>query len=145
PTMLNAAIILPGWTPVGSQIASGAKYGAALLDDYRGERNVLVTQSGRDRAARFVRDVTVSKDHAKLVARVGREDDAGWTLRVLADGALFASEPINKETAPDGWRTLTIDLAPLVGKAVTLAVDQSGPSDKTDKGTKAYWKRVAIE
>ena len=40
---------------------------------------------------------------------------------------------------------MTIDLAPLAGKTVGLAVDQAGPSDKMDKSTKAYWKSLTIE
>jgi outer membrane protein assembly factor BamB len=144
-TRLAVEIVLPGWEAIASQSGNGAKYGATLLDEHRGEKTVLATQAGRDRAARFVRRLAESQPHAKLVARVGREDDAGWTLRVFAEGTLFASEPINKDTAPDGWRTVTIDLTPLAKKAVTLAVDQAGPSENANKETKAFWKQLTVE
>jgi hypothetical protein len=144
-TPLLTQIVLPGWTAVGSQTGSGAKYGAPLLDEHRGEKNVLVTQADRERAARFLQKATIKDANAKLVARVAREDDAGWTLRVFSEGTLFTSEPINKETAPDGWRTVTIDLAPLAGKTVELAVDQAGPSNKMDRPTKACWKSLEIK
>lgn len=144
-TSLLSSIVLPGWTAIGSQTGGGAKYGAPLLDENRGERNVLVTMADRERAARFMQHVTIDRQHAKLVARVGRDDDAGWTLRVFADGDLFATVSVNKEAAPDGWRTATVDLAPLAGRTIELAVDQAGPSDKMNKPTKAYWKSLKVE
>jgi hypothetical protein len=143
-TTLLAAIVLPGWRATGAQVGSGAKFGAPLLDEHRGEKNVLMTQASRERAARFTRHYDVPQKDANLVARVGREDDAGWTFRLFADGALFASEPVNKETAPDGWRTVTIDLAPLAGRSVLLTVDQGGPSNDLNRATKAYWKSVTV-
>lgn len=144
PTSINAAVALPGWTPIGWQTGNPKK-GADLRDDYRGERGVLVTESNRDRAARFLRTMQVPTGPSKLIARVGREDDAGWTLRLLADGKPFASEPIDNKTAPDAWRTVTFDLSPLAGRTVALALDQAPPAEKADKATTAFWKSVAIE
>ncbi|MGC1275615.1 MAG: PQQ-binding-like beta-propeller repeat protein [Planctomycetaceae bacterium] len=139
-TRLDVATVLPGWTMTGSQPGNGATFHV----DHRGERWVLLTQDGRDRAARFVQRVEI-KPGQKLTARVGRDDDAGWTLRLLADGRAVASEPINAQTAADGWRTVTFDLSRLAGRKVTLALDQSPPAADADKTTKAYWKQVSIE
>lgn len=144
PTAFNAAVALPGWTPFGWQTGNPKK-GAELREEYRGERSVLVTESNRDRAARFLRPVEIPTGPSKLVARVGREDDVGWTLRLLADGKPFAAEPIDAKTAPDGWRTVAFDLSPLAGRAVTLVLDQAPPAEKSDKATTAFWKGVVIE
>ena len=144
-TDLNTAAVLPGWTAIGSQSPRRSKEGARFRDEQRGESWVLETESGRDRAARFVKTVSLADDAPKLIARVGRDDDAGWTLRLLVDGEPFAAEPINKESAPDGWRTVTIDLAPLAGRTILLTVDQAPPGEGRDKATRAYWKSLRIE
>ena len=137
---LNAATVLPGWTMTGTQPGKGA----AFLDEFQGEPWVMRTQDDRTHSASFVKRLDVQPGQ-KLVARVGRDDDTGWTLRLLADGRVVASETVDAQTAPDGWRTVTFDLAPLAGRTVTIALEQSPPSADVRRRTKAYWKQVTIE
>lgn len=144
-TLFNAATVLPGWTPIGSQSAGNSKNGADFLDQHQGESWVLRTKAGRDQATQFLKTITLPAGQPKLKARVGRSSDQGWTLRLLVDGRPIASEPISKATAPEGWRTVSFDLSRFAGQNVRLVLEQTLPAEDANRVSEAYWKSLAIE
>lgn len=131
--------ILPGWTLIASQHDGKNGNVAELL----GERGVFVTQASANHPAAWARRVTVPADGRTLLrVQAGLRDKDRWTLEILADGDIVASQPIEPETAPAGWRKLDVDLSRFAGRTVWLFARQVVANGPRQAGS---WKRLDVE
>ena len=130
----------PGWkmTDCGSDMDPG------LLAEHRGRKNVFLSHPlNQGTPCVLAREVSIpagSKSVLRLA--VSHHEQGDWTLIVRADDRELLKTTIGKNTAPNGWREIDVDLAPCAGKTVTLRL-LNQPSDwKWEAG---YWGKIAIE
>ena len=76
-----------------------------------------------------------------LCMDVGHRPNEDWDLRVKADGKELLKMSVDKQTTPDGWMEVMVDLTEFSGKTVKLELlnQASGWS-----GEMAYWSKIAI-
>jgi putative membrane-bound dehydrogenase-like protein len=111
------AEVLPGFTTTES-----GELGIGLLPEYRGRDNVLRTHPvSRDKACILSMKLTPpAGKKTKLILDVSHDPRGDWRLLVVGNGQRMADEMISKETCPNGWRTLTIDLSKFAGEELKL-------------------------
>jgi putative membrane-bound dehydrogenase-like protein len=111
--------ILPGFTTNASGVG-----GIALLNNHFGRDSVLRTHPvSRDQPCTLTMKLTPPADKkTKLVLDVAHDPRGDWRLVVRGNGQRMADEMISKETCPNGWRTLTIDLTKFAGQELTLGL-----------------------
>jgi dienelactone hydrolase len=73
---------------------------------------------------------------------VGRHPDGDWKLTVRINEQEVLSTPINKDTAPDQWKTIDVDLSKYAGQEVRMQLCQSGISNF--QNGQAYWETIKI-
>ncbi|MDB5345092.1 MAG: rane-bound dehydrogenase domain protein [Schlesneria sp.] len=111
------AEVLPGFTT-----SESGELGVGLLPEYRGRDNVLRTHPvSRDKPCVLSMKLTPPADKkTKLILDVSHDPRGDWRLVVRGNGQRMADEMISKETCPNGWRTLTIDLSKFAGQELKL-------------------------
>ncbi len=111
------AEVLPGFTTTES-----GELGIGLLPEYRGRDNVLRTHPiSRDKACILSMKLTPpAGKKTTLILDVSHDPRGDWRLLVVGNGQRMADEMISKETCPNGWRTLTIDLSKFAGEELKL-------------------------
>lgn len=111
------AEVLPGFTT-----SESGELGIGLLPEYRGRDNVLRTHPiSRDKACALSMKLTPPADKkTRLILDVSHDPRGDWRLVVRGNGQRMADEMISKETCPNGWRTLTIDLSKFAGQELKL-------------------------
>lgn len=128
----------PGWMAkdCGSDMSPG-------IQDVAGRTGVLVTHPlSQDVPCVLGRRVDVLPDRKttlKLV--VGRHPDGDWLLSVTADRELVR-KVIGKETAPDGWANIDVDLTPYAGQIITIQLINAANGWSYEA---AYWAKIEIE
>lgn len=111
------AEVLPGFTT-----SESGELGLGLLPEYRGRDNVLRTHPvSRDKSCILSTKLTPpAGKKTKLVLDVSHDPRGDWRLLVVGNGQRMADEMISKETCPNGWRTLTVDLSKFAGEVLKL-------------------------
>ena len=81
-------------------------------------------------------------DNVRLHLVVGRHPAGDWKLTVRVNEQDVLTTPINKDTTPDLWRVIDVDLTQHAGKEVRLQLCQSA---LTNFGSgQAYWEAIKI-
>ncbi|MBW3539472.1 MAG: PQQ-binding-like beta-propeller repeat protein [Planctomycetes bacterium] len=143
-TRVHAAALLPGWTPLSDQQFADGFRGAERLPEFRGRAHVLRTKAAPERPMRLYREFAIpAEGDARLELDVGHDAGAAWQLVVEADGKPLHTETIDDSTAPNGWKTVVVDLKPHAGQRIRLTISQVAPDDKL-RGD-AYWARAELK
>lgn len=142
PVDLSSAVngFAPGWRvrDCGSDMSPG------IVADWRGRETVLVTHPlSATNACVLFRQVSVPVDRTTTLRALVSHYPAGdWLLVVRADGKELHRQVVGKETAPDGWLTVNVDLTPLAGQTVALEVLNQPNGWSWEAG---YWGKLAVE
>jgi hypothetical protein len=137
---INEAIakFAPGWMAkdCGAEMSPGIR-------DELGKKNVLVTHPLSETVPCVLgRRVDILPDKkTTLHLVVGHHPDGDWLLRVSADRELV-HKVIGKETAPDGWTSIDVDLSEYAGQIITLQLTNAANGWSYEA---AYWARIEIE
>jgi hypothetical protein len=137
---LSAAMsrFAPGWMAkdCGAEMSPGIR-------DELGKKNVLVTHPLSETMpcilGRRVDIVPDKKTTLHLV--VGHHPEGDWLLSVTANRELV-HKVIGKETAPDGWTSIDVDLSEYAGEIITLQLINAIHGGRNGA---AYWARIEIE
>ena len=139
---ISAAVkkLAPGWSvrDCGPAMAPG------LRAEWGGRKNVLVTHPLRtgvpcilSRKAELPAGKTTT-----LRLTVSHDPRGDWLLIVKADGKTLLRKEICKQTAPEGWLDIDVDLSAYAGKTVALELVNHPDEWSWEAG---YWARIAIE
>ncbi len=137
---LNEALskFAPGWMirDCGADMSPGIR-------DELGKKNVLVTHPLSETMPCVLgRRVDILPDKkTTLHLVVGHHPDGDWVLRVSADRQLV-HKVIGKESAPDGWTSIDVDLSEYAGRIVTLQLTNEANGWSYEA---AYWAKIEIE
>jgi len=137
---LNEALakFAPGWMikDCGADMLPGIR-------DELGKKNVLVTHPLSETMPCVLgRRVDILPDKkTTLHLVVGHHPDGDWVLRVSAERQLV-HKVIGKETAPDGWTSIDVDLSEYAGRIVTLQLTNEANGWSYEA---AYWAKIEIE
>jgi len=114
------------------------------LDEFAGKQNVLVTHPvDRQTPSVLTRTFEVpNRKKTELRLTVGHHPDGDWLLQVKVDGEVVLERPVTKETAPETWLEVEVDLSDHAGRTVELALVNQ-PTDWMCEA--AYWARVELE
>ena len=112
-----------------------------LLADYRGRENVLATHPPMDGECILSRKVAISGATSALHLGVGHHPDGDWDLIVRANGKELLKKTIGKESAPDGWIDLTVDLSAYAGKTINLELFNKATGWAFEGG---FWSKIEI-
>lgn len=107
---------------LGFTTGESGELGLGLLPEYRGRDNVLRTHPvSRDKSCILSTKLTPpAGKKTKLILDVSHDPRGDWRLLVVGNGQRMADEMISKETCPNGWRTLTVDLSKFAGEELKL-------------------------
>lgn len=134
----------PGWmakdcgtTPAGSDLPSPG------IHDELGQKNVLVTYplSANEYCVLGRRLDVLPDKKTVLHLVVGHHPEGEWTLSVTADHELV-HKVIGKETAPDGWTNVDIDLSSYAGQIITVQLINAAHGTANSAG---YWAKIELE
>jgi hypothetical protein len=137
---ISAAVskFAPGWMVKDC----GADMSPGIRDDL-GKKNILVTHPlGEKMPCVMGRRVVVpSNKKTTLHLVVGHHPDGDWLLSVTADKELV-HKVIGKDTAPDGWVNVDVDLSSYAGQMITLQLINAANGWMCEAG---YWAKIEIE
>jgi hypothetical protein len=134
----------PGWmakdcgsAPAGSGLPSPG------IRDELGKKNVLVSYplSATEPCVMGRRVDVLPDKKAMLHLVVGHHPEGEWTLSVTADHELV-HKVIGKETAPDGWTNVDIDLSGYAGQIITIQLINAAHGNANSAG---YWAKIEME
>jgi dienelactone hydrolase len=92
---------------------------------------------------RIQRTETMPKaDKVTLHLVVGRHPEGDWRLVVRVNEQEVFASPIDKNTAPDLWKTVDVDLTPWAGQEVRLQLCHCAYNEF--KNEQAYWEAIKI-
>jgi hypothetical protein len=120
--------------------------GSTGLRDAMGKKNVLVTHPlSANMPCIFGRRVDVLPDKkTTLRLVVGHHPEGDWLLSVTADRELVR-KVIGKETAPDGWTQVDVDLSGYAGQIITVQLINASNPKGDHAHEEAYWASIQIE
>jgi len=129
----------PGWkvTRCGDDMNPG------LRAEIRGKRNVLVTHP-LDQQTGCVISKRVSIPAGQMTTLqlvVGHHPEGDWTLIVKADGKELLKKTVGKQTTPDGWMHVNVDLSKYAGKEVKLELVNQPSGWAWEAG---YWAEISL-
>lgn len=128
----------PGWMAkdCGSDMSPG-------IQDVGGKKGVLVTHPLSETQPCVIgRRVDVLPDKKTMLHLVvGHHPEGDWVLSVTADRELVR-KVIGKETAPDGWVSVDVDLSEYAGQIVTIQLINAANGWSYEA---AYWAKIEIE
>lgn len=116
----------------------------ALLKEHAGRMNVLRTHPfDPQRPAILTVPLVLPKDKpAKLHLALSHELPQGnWLLVAKANGEKVHEQLVGKESAPEGWVDVIVDLSKFAGQSVLLELLNQA-NDWT--GEHAYWSRIEL-
>lgn len=137
---ISAAIsqFAPGWMAkdCGADMSPGIR-------DELGKKNVLVTHPLSETMPCVLgRRLDVPPDKKTVLHLVvGHHPDGDWLLSVTADRELVR-KVIGKETAPDGWVSIDVDLSSYAGRIITVQLINAANGWSYEA---AYWAKIEIE
>jgi len=133
------AAFAPGWTVANC----GADMAPGLRAEWGGRKNVLVTHPLSEAVGCVLSKMVAvpAKGRTTLHLVVGHDPRGDWTLVVKAGDKVLAKEKIGKATCTDGWRTVEVNLSPLAGKTVRLALVNQADGWSWEAG---YWAEIRI-
>jgi hypothetical protein len=102
-----------------------------LKQDIGGRSQALLFSAGSWMPCTLAKRAALPAERSQVLRlEAGWFDQAKWTLVVRADGRELLRQAVNRETAPDHWLKLNVDLAPFKGKTIWLDVSNfSGESN----------------
>lgn len=140
-TRLATARSLPGWTLVAHASKSEQPSGWALLPEFAGERDVLLTRDIARNPVRLLKFVEIpAQATPRLTLRVGHRAGASWQLVVRVSGQEVLRQVVDETSAPGGWLDKQVNLAEYGGQRVCLSVWQTSLDSK--QPSEAIWKTL---
>jgi hypothetical protein len=137
---LNAAVakFAPGWMIRDC----GADMSPGIRDDL-GKKGILVTHPLSESMPCVIgRRVDIPPGKKTILHLVvGHHPEGDWVLIVTAERELLR-KVIGKETAPDGWVNIDVDLSEYAGRLVTLQLINAANGWAYEAG---YWAKIEIE
>jgi putative membrane-bound dehydrogenase-like protein len=134
---------LIGEVAAGFHVEASGERGVGLLAEHLGRPTVVRTHPVDRRMPCVLRStVTVPADRAsRLVVEVAHDPRGDWRLVARADGQVLHDSIVGPKTAQDGWVEVEVDLTPLAGKTVELALENHANDWAWEF---AYWRRVDV-
>jgi len=133
-----ARSVLTGWTLVTCEYDKKTR----LIDEWHGERNVLVTLSSARKPVRLARELALpAGTPARLRMKVGLEGDSRFRIDVRVGGDSLLSQTIEPGKTENGWKELEVDLSRYAGGRHWLTVVQR---DLGKQPGYAYWKGLEV-
>jgi hypothetical protein len=137
----DLAKFAPGWMAkdCGAEMSPGVR-------DALGKTNVLVTHPlSEDTPCVIGRrlDIIPNKK-TTLHLTVGHHPEGDWILVVTADRELVR-QVIDKETAPDGWTNIDVDLSSYAGQIITVQLINAANPGAPGVHKEAYWAKIELE
>ena len=122
----------------------GPDMNPGLRAEELGRKNVLVTHPlDRNTACVLSKKLSIpAEKKTRLNLTVGHHPDGDWDLIVKGDGNELLRKTVGKETAPNGWMDVTVDLTPLAGKIIYVELLNQPTGWAWEAG---YWANIAIE
>jgi len=110
------------FAPEWKIVDCGDQFIPAYRKDYNGKKGVLVTHPLTPEVGCVIRRTVKigGGGKAKLRLVVGHHPLGDWTLIVRANGTEILNRSIGKETAPDGWAEIEVDLSDYAGLETRL-------------------------
>ena len=130
----------PGW----SIRDCGREMDPGLHAELAGRKNVYVTHPlNRNVGCTLSRTLNVPAD-GKTTLRlvVGHHPKGDWTLIVRVNGKTLLEKAVGRETARDGWMTVTVDLSDYAGKSAELELVNKASGWEFEG---AWWGEIAVE
>jgi hypothetical protein len=114
-----------------------------LREQELGRDNVLVTHPlDRSTGCQLFREVTLpSGKRSVLHLTVGHHRQGDWLLVVAADGKEILRKAVDKQTAPDGWTDIEVDLSDFAGRKTKLELINQATGWTFEAG---YWARIEL-
>jgi hypothetical protein len=135
----DVAKFAPGWkvTSCGSEMNPG------LHEQEMGKNNVLVTHPlDRRTGCQLSRELTLPADKKSILRlTVGHHPKGDWALIIAVNGKQITRKQVGKETAPDGWMDVKLDLSDYAGKKIKLELINQ-PTDWAFEA--AYWAEITL-
>ncbi|MFZ4766841.1 MAG: c-type cytochrome, partial [Roseimicrobium sp.] len=130
------------WNPEWKVSAPDFERTPVKLADYHGRKNVLLMHPfAKDKPCSLERTVMLAADKPHtLSVTVAAHDQGDWELRVLVNGKLEKSAPIDHDG--QRWKTVTVDLSEFAGKEVALRLEGAATGWAWEFG---YWGEVKVE
>lgn len=129
----------PGWRmkDCGPDMTPG------LYPELAGKSNVFLTHPLiQDTGCVLSRNAELpSGKKTTLNLMVGHHPDGDWDLIILADGQEILRKPIGKETAPDGWTEVHVDLSGYAGHSIQLDLVNQPTGWSWEAG---YWAKIEL-
>jgi putative membrane-bound dehydrogenase-like protein len=124
------------------QVTSG-EGGVAIEAEHMGQAGVLRTHPvNPETAAELAGEFAIpSGKRSRLKLSVSHHEQGDWQLIVLVNNEQLVSRPINRETCPNGWQTVEVDLTPYAGQTVQLRL-LNQPTGWNNEF--AYWKDIGV-
>jgi hypothetical protein len=129
----------PGW-----QVKDcGSDMNPGLYPEYGGRKKVLVTHPlDRDTGCVLSRQVEIpAGQRTTLRLVVGHHPQGDWDLIVRVDGRELRRQTVGRETAPDGWLEVTVDLSAFAGQSIRLELVNQPTGWSWEAG---YWAEIAL-
>ncbi len=112
-----------------------------LRNSELGKKNVLVTHPlDQTTGCKLFKEVSLpAGKKSALRLTVGRHPEGDWLLIVTAGGKEVLRKPIDKQTAPDGWTVVEVDLCDFAGEKVKLELINQPTGWRYEAG---YWADI---
>ena len=113
--------------------------------EIKGKKNVLVTLPMDFNTGCIIKKTFVApKGKTTLRLNVSREMDGYWQLLVQCNGTQIFSKNINKDSAPDGFCDIDVDLSQYAGREITLELVNQPACWRNSINFTAYWNNIEI-
>ncbi|MCK4886027.1 MAG: ADP-ribosylglycohydrolase family protein, partial [Planctomycetes bacterium] len=125
--------------------ATNKKVDIGIKKEIKGKKNVLVTLPMDFNTGCIIKKTFVApKGKTTLRLNVSREMDGYWQLLVQCNGTQIFSKNINKDSAPDGFCDIDVDLSQYAGREITLELVNQPACWRNSINFTAYWNNIEI-
>ncbi len=138
------AFPIADWAPGWRLVATGDAMPVGVMKVLDRDKVLVTHPVTRETPAAIERTVRVPRSSPRLVLTVTSHADlpvADWELRVIVGDKELERRAIR---SPGKWQEVTVDLAPVAGKEVTLRLENAAGGERDWAWEAAYWASVEV-